>query len=461
MNLKRTTRNAFIASDLITTAAAWLAFNIVRYDSLPIYYEDAASLPEWLMMPQVIVGQMVVPICMILLYMLSGAYNQNTTVRSSRLDSMLNTLLVSGTGALGIYFGVLMNDTIPERMTAYELIAILFLLLACLTLIPRWIIIKNYISKAKDVKYQQKALVICQGQPQGAVMEKLRKAATATGLQIVGYAGREATPELEDRVSTEGIQAFIVLSQGEDTAGVVSFIENIYGLDKSIFLTPDFYGILTMKPRVSSIRQEPLVELTATAISPFTANLKRLCDILISAGVLVTLAPGYLLVGMLVRMSSPGGALYRQERIGLHGKPFKIIKFRTMRADAETDTPRLSSEDDDRVTPLGRWMRKFRIDEFPQFWNVLKGEMSLVGPRPERAYYIRHIVRTHPAYALLHQVRPGITSWGMVKYGYAKNVDEMIERLQYDLLYVQNMSLGIDIKIMIHTVHTVLTGKGV
>lgn len=132
-----------------------------------------------------------------------------------------------------------------------------------------------------------------------------------------------------------------------------------------------------------------------------------------------------------------------------------------MKVDAEVNGPTLSSLDDPRITRLGKTLRKYRLDELPQFWNVLKGDMSLVGPRPEREYYIKQIVAKAPYYSLIHQVRPGITSWGMVKYGYASTVDEMISRLQYDILYIENVSIIVDLKILFYTVHTVFTGKGI
>lgn len=131
-----------------------------------------------------------------------------------------------------------------------------------------------------------------------------------------------------------------------------------------------------------------------------------------------------------------------------------------MIVDAEKDGPRLSDDEDPRITKAGRIMRKYRLDELPQFWNVLKGDMSIVGPRPEREYYIRQIVKKAPYYTLIHQTRPGITSWGMVQYGYASEVDQMVERSKYDLVYISNMSLLLDLKIMMHTVLTIIEGRG-
>jgi exopolysaccharide biosynthesis polyprenyl glycosylphosphotransferase len=193
---------------------------------------------------------------------------------------------------------------------------------------------------------------------------------------------------------------------------------------------------------------------------PWQQTIKRLIDITASLFVLIVFSPVYIIVGLIVKFTTPGPIIFAQERIGIHGKPFNIYKFRSMYIDAEKHGPALSSERDPRITKFGRFMRKTRLDEIPQFFNVLIGDMSLVGPRPERQFYIDKIVEKASHYNHLLKVRPGITSWGQVKYGYAENVDQMVERLKYDILYIENMSLYVDIKILIYTVLIVLKGSG-
>ena len=188
--------------------------------------------------------------------------------------------------------------------------------------------------------------------------------------------------------------------------------------------------------------------------------LKRTFDIVTASLMLIFLSPVILVIALAITLDSKGGVFFRQERVTQYGRKFRIYKFRTMVAEAEPNGPQLSSENDMRITHIGRFLRKYRIDEIPQFWNVLKGEMAFVGPRPERAYYIEKIIRVAPYYTLLQQVRPGLTSWGMVKFGYATTVEEMVERSKYDLIYIGNMSLTVDVKILIYTIRTVLTGKG-
>jgi lipopolysaccharide/colanic/teichoic acid biosynthesis glycosyltransferase len=175
---------------------------------------------------------------------------------------------------------------------------------------------------------------------------------------------------------------------------------------------------------------------------------------------IILLIPFYIFSAIAVKASSHGPVFFLQDRVGKKGEIFKIIKFRTMIVNAEKDGPQLSSKDDPRITKVGKFMRKTRLDEFPQFFNVLIGDMSIVGPRPERQFYIDQIAKIQPQYNQLTKVRPGITSWGQVKYGYAENVDQMLQRMKFDLLYLKNRSLSLDLKIMFYTLIIVLKAEG-
>lgn len=462
----------FIFNDLLTVGLGWFCFNIIRYFVVPHIGEFSHGLYAWLMYPQVILGQILVPITMVLLYSISGAYNTYSSIRTSRLEASLNTLATNFVGVLGIYFAVLMNDRIPERLANYEIILILFGLLTVPTLFGRILLVKHNVRRLTNPVFQTRALIVGAVGKQKHRVAKLMKAAYASGLNIVGLVDMEGignkcsingltvSSDWKTEIERPDIEALVFLHDVSSDSRNSHFVDKLYGLKKTVYITPDYYGLLSMKPRLTSVLSEPLVELTGTRIAPGTANIKRLSDVIISSIALVALIPLYAVLAILIPLDSPGSPFYRQERMGMHGKPFKIIKFRTMFRGAENEGPALSSEDDKRITRLGRFLRKYRIDEFPQFWNVLVGDMSLVGPRPEREYYIRQILQRHPSYVLLHQVRPGITSWGMVKYGYASNVEQMCERLSYDLLYIQNIGIAIDLKILLHTVSTVLKGKG-
>lgn len=457
--MKQITRHRinYALADFLATAAGWFCFNILRYYTLPTLV--FGSLWDFIWSQQVVLGQILIPPTVVAIYAISGSYNKSNTLYKSRMDEILNALIVSLFAVVLIFLTVLINDNIPERITSYEL---MLMLLGCLFLpvcIVRLIILNNTARQIRRGDFVMRTLIVGADSSNSTKVQRIISSIPNTGLMPVAFLENDLK-DIEDICQKQDIQAIIVLPSASGMQYTAETINRLYPLGRPLFITTGLHNLLTSRPKISSVTSEPLVDITNANISPAMLNLKRLGDIISSSLALILLIPVYAAIAISIKADSPGPILYRQTRIGYHKKPFKIIKFRTMSVDAEDDGPMLTSEDDPRVTGIGHFLRKYRLDELPQFWNVLKGEMSLVGPRPERDYFIRQIVARHPSYSLIHQVRPGITSWGMVKYGYASNVDQMLERLPYDLLYIENVSLGVDLKILFHTVKTVINGRG-
>jgi lipopolysaccharide/colanic/teichoic acid biosynthesis glycosyltransferase len=220
------------------------------------------------------------------------------------------------------------------------------------------------------------------------------------------------------------------------------------------------YDIVSGFVKINYLFSIPLITLRSDKMPLWQQIVKRFLDYFISLLVLILLSPILLLISIFIKLTSSGSIIYSQERIGKKGNPFQIYKFRTMFNDSEKDGPQLSSNHDKRITKFGLFLRKLRLDELPQFINVLKGEMSIVGPRPERQFYIEQILIQAPHYRYLQKFLPGITSWGQVKFGYAENIEQMIKRLTFDIIYIENRSLALDFKIMVYTFVIILQGRG-
>jgi exopolysaccharide biosynthesis polyprenyl glycosylphosphotransferase len=267
--------------------------------------------------------------------------------------------------------------------------------------------------------------------------------------------------QLEAAVKDNGICRLIVIPHHNGKRATLDLVSSLFPTGLQIYVSPTLYYSILGRMPVDDIVGEPLVNISRPFISPMTASFKRFFDVAFSVIAILLLIPIYLAIVIAIKCDSKGPIIYSQERVGYKKRPFKILKFRTMRCDAEENGPSLSSPNDPRVTRVGRFLRKYRLDELPQFVNVLRGDMAIVGPRPEREYYVKQIVSRAPYYSLVHQLRPGITSLGMVKYGYAVDVDQMLDRLKYDLIYLENVSLRVDFKIIYYTISTVLTGRGV
>ena len=457
----------YILSDFISASVAWLLFNILRYEVFAID-EGADSLLDYLQYPGVLGGQVVIPLFWLVLYYFSGYYNK--PFGKSRLTELFSTFITVLIGTVFVFFALLLDD-IPRSIDIYyKLFFGMFGLQFFITYIPRLLITQSGMRKIKNREWAMKVLIIGAGGKAVRIAHDLYR----LGYDICGFVSEdERSPVKADRnqvlgtvedipvlMEKENVDEIVLAVESKNNKALLGILYSLYRYKRPIKVLADRFNMLS-KIQLRTIRGIPLVDVTDNNFSPAEQNIKLFLDKVCSVVALLLLSPLFAYIAWRVKKDSPGPVFFRQERIGYLGQPFWMYKFRTMYVNAEENGPSLSSEDDLRVTPFGRIMRKYRLDELPQFWNVLKGDMSLVGPRPERKYFIDEIVKTAPYYYLLHNVRPGITSLGMVKYGYAASVDKMVERMEYDILYYENMSLTLDLTILIYTVKTVITGKGV
>ena len=457
----------YILSDFISASVAWLLFNILRYEVFAID-EGADSLLDYLQYPGVLGGQVVIPLFWLVLYYFSGYYNK--PFGKSRLTELFSTFITVLIGTVFVFFALLLDD-IPRSIDIYyKLFFGMFGLQFFITYIPRLLITQSGMRKIKNREWAMKVLIIGAGGKAVRIAHDLYR----LGYDICGFVSEdERTPVKADRnqvlgtvedipvlMEKENVDEIVLAVESKNNKALLGILYSLYRYKRPIKVLADRFNMLS-KIQLRTIRGIPLVDVTDNNFSPAEQNIKLFLDKVCSVVALLLLSPLFAYIAWRVKKDSPGPVFFRQERIGYLGQPFWMYKFRTMYVNAEENGPSLSSEDDLRVTPFVRIMRKYRLDELPQFWNVLKGDMSLVGPRPERKYFIDEIVKTAPYYYLLHNVRPGITSLGMVKYGYAASVDKMVERMEYDILYYENMSLTLDLTILIYTVKTVITGKGV
>ncbi len=421
MTLRRKQQLWYVLADLLSSELVWLCFLGFRwivYDGRVEAVSDVL-IPAFSFWPPLLIY----PLVCLLVYYLSGYYLR--PFQKPLWREFLRTLISAMIISLLFFFIIIIDDVVVDYHRYWGSLGVLFSLQFVLSYIPRLTI--TLLSRRRGI---------------------LRSVTV------------HSMAEAEGLRSGEQDEVIIDLPQGYTDRQLYELIARLYPLSCEISMVPRVYDMLTGAARIGHIDRPSLIRITEFHMTDAELCIKRAFDIVSSALGLVVLSPLFGLIALQVKCSSKGPVFYSQERIGLYGLPFRIYKFRTMRNNAEEGQPQLTLDNDPRITKVGHWLRKYRLDELPQLWNILKGDMSIVGPRPERPYFIEQIMAEAPYYCLLYKVRPGLTSWGPIRVGYTDTMEKMIERLNADIVYVENMSLLLDLKILFFTAGVILKGKG-
>ena len=461
----------YLIFDILAAAGSWSIFFIYRKAiiepqrfgiDIPIEFNNRFYL-----------GLIFIPIFWITIYYITGFYKN--IFRRSRLIELGQTFSTSLAGVVVIFFTLILDDFIQSYKNYYQLFFTLFLLHFFITYFFRLIITTQTIHKIHQRKIGFNTLIIGSNEKALNIFNDMNSQKYPAGNKFVGFVGLEHNndallssylpklgkfTEMIEIIKKHKIEEVIIAIETVEHKRLSEILTVIENRQVTIWGIPDLYDFLSGMVKTNTIYGSPLIKISNGLMSGWQENTKRLLDVFFSLIASVILFPVFLTLATIIKVTSKGPIFYKQERVGRFGKPFNIYKLRSMVAGAENGTPALSSENDDRITKIGKFMRKTHLDEIPQFYNVIIGDMSLVGPRPERQYYIDQIIKKAPHYTHLHKLRPGITSWGQVRYGYASDVDEMLERLPYDMMYLKNISLYIDFKIMIYTIMVSMKGRG-
>ncbi len=461
----------YLTADVLAAIAAWCLFFLYYGNILVDTSGISLAETEKIFIRGLIAG----PFLWLLIYYLGGYYND--VIRKSRLLELWQTFGNVFIGTLILYLVLgLYNTYQSDLRNPFSTFIILFAFQFILTYIPRLIITTLTTHKVHSGKIGFNTIIIGSNSKALEIWQEVLGQKRSNGNNFIGFVSvNKATRNVMEKylpflgkiedihniIRENHVEEVIIAIEYSEHDMINMIVNKLINVDVEIKAIPSLYDILTGRVRMSSILGTPLISVSHNPMPAWQQNTKAVLDRFIAAVALIISLPLCVILAIGIKLSSKGPVFYSHERIGRYGKPFYIYKFRSMYIDAEKDGPELSSKSDDRVTPFGRFMRRARLDEIPNFVNVLRGEMSLVGPRPERQHYIEQIIQTAPHYLHLLKVKPGITSWGQVKYGYAENVDQMIQRLKYDLLYLDNMSLFVDFKILIYTFLTIIKRKGI
>ncbi|MBP1637761.1 MAG: exopolysaccharide biosynthesis polyprenyl glycosylphosphotransferase [Bacteroidetes bacterium] len=461
-------RFKFIFFDIVAALIVWVVFMFFRrvVNDGAVFQGFTIFIPVY----NFYTNLFLFPVFCVIIHYLSGYYEN--PVKESKSLEFFTTLISSAIISFSIFFILLLDDMVISYLNYYYSLMVLFLLLFSVTYLFRIMqsvyIRKNY----KLKKWTKNTLIIGTGSNACKIAEGIKrnsKINTVIGFVKADSIEKAVEPDkitgnlnnLKEQIETLDVKEVIIALDDANEQKIFNIINKLFQFDIDIQFTPRLHEILTGKAKINRYGINPLVSISKSSMDDWEISVKRAFDSIVSLLAIILLSPVMIYFSFAIKSDSNGPVLYRQKRIGRNGKEFNMLKFRTMYRLSENGKPKLSSPDDERITKVGRTLRRYRLDEIPQFWNILKGDMSIVGPRPERRFFIDQIIKEAPYYCLLYRIRPGLTSWGPIKIGYSDTIEKMIERLNYDIIYLETMSLLTDMKILVSTFEVLFKGKGI
>jgi exopolysaccharide biosynthesis polyprenyl glycosylphosphotransferase len=454
-----------LLSDFITINLAWIIFFYLRIES---------GLFDLFIMPEFIIPMLVVYFYWVIIFTFVGMYQK--WFASSRFDEISTLFKASFVGIFILFFLIFLDDYREGFASSSRILIFIYWGLFLFFVGTGRVLIRSFQRNLLIKGYGRKNVLVVGFNEKAFEVHEQLVIHKALGLDVIGYvAVKEANlgkshngievigevKSISELIDTYNINEIIIALDKEDHDILVEIIAKAELKQVGLKIVPDLYEILSGQARTAQIYGIPLIDIMPELMPEWEKKLKRILDIIVSIIILIITFPICLITALAIKLESKGPIFFSQERCGMNGDEFKMVKFRSMTADAEKTTgPVWSQKNDPRITKVGKFIRKVRIDELPQFYNVLKGEMSIVGPRPERPFFVEKLSEDIPYYKRRLKVRPGITGWAQVKHKYDETIEDVKIKLRYDLFYIENMSLRMDFKIIFRTVFVVLFGKG-
>ncbi|MEW5799495.1 MAG: sugar transferase [Bacteroidota bacterium] len=451
-----------ILFDFIAINLAWYCYYLLRVESQIVDYQAR---------PDLVLPMAVMYLYWLAVFMFFGLYR--AWYARSRTDEFTAVFRAISIGCLVLFFVIFFDDERNATYSANRSVIIMYWVLMILFVGGGRIVVRSF---RKRLLLQgiglRETIIVGTNQKAIELFESVKKY-PALGYNVIGFISLTKTSknlplevlgrvnDIPDLIRKFNVRNILLAVDSEQKETILKVVSLSTGFDVSIKIIPDMYDIISGQARTNQIYGFPLIEIMPHIMQPWEESAKRLMDIIASLLILILSAPLWIFIGIAIKLNSPGPLVYSQERVGKDGKIFKMHKFRSMYQDAEAKTgPVWATTNDPRVTSVGRFLRKTRLDEIPQFMDVLRGDMSLVGPRPERPHFVEELSKEIPLYRRRLVVKPGITGWAQVKQGYDTSIDDVKSKVRYDLFYIENMSFRMDIKILIITFYTMIAGKG-